>query len=166
VTRHCACDEGLLDGATRVKRQHFWCKDISDDGKRDEVRLLAVECLLLLRLFGCVFLEFPKYEFVTSAVNILVEFHCPSRAFKVHEPGLCFRLVPASMLLMPVSGCSLDDLWLEDEAVAHICRPLVDSLERNWPPLVVKTYQFPLMVHFLDTCDNRKLMPDWNIQKN
>jgi hypothetical protein len=33
--------------------------------------------------------------------------------------------------VMTVSGCSLHDLRLEDVAAAQICRPFVDSLERN-----------------------------------
>jgi hypothetical protein len=145
----------LLEGATCVKGQRFWCADISDDGTRDEVRLLAVECLILLRLFGCSFLEFPKNGFVTSTVNILVEFHCPSQAFKVHDPGLRFRVVHACMLLMSVSGCSLDDLRVDDDRVARVCRPLVDSMNRDWPVSVVETYYLPFMIHFLDARDDR-----------
>jgi hypothetical protein len=138
-----------------VKGQRFWSEDISDDGSRDEVRLLSVECLILLRLFGCSFLEFPKHQFVASTINILVEFHCPSQAFKVHDPGLRFRVVHACMLLMSVSGCSLDDLRIEDDKVARVCRPLVDSMDRAWPLSVVQTYYLPFMIHFLSARDDR-----------
>jgi hypothetical protein len=120
---------------------------MSDKGCQDRLRLRIVECLLLLHISGCRFLDFPNIDLTASAVNsmrILVLAH----ANFVSDQRTRALLVSSAFILIFRGGGSLVEWEITPQEYPELCRPLMRSIHRPTGPVELETFFLPLALHY------------------
>jgi hypothetical protein len=137
-----------LPGATLHQQYQCWSGGRDDIGHEDPLRLCVVELLLVSRVSGCQFLDFPRKTFATSAINTM-RFLFRGGKRLVKDVDIRLRLIDVSLLLM----ISLDISPFEIDGSEHqgkeIFGPVLETINRPLGHVETQMYIVPLATLYL-----------------